>query len=194
MAQNGEAIVSLENLKTNLRITHNEHDDLLSSLRDAAIGNVEAWTGLPLIERERAFITESPPPGDNPSAASPLLVAVGLKSIESISYWETNQRSYEAPTGAIAKAKINHQPHWQCKYTYVLSVTDGWPSMLDGSVLLVNCKVNTEQIPDDLKHAIIIIVRDLYNGRHMEHNLSAGCLISPHQVYVSENLVVSVPK
>jgi uncharacterized phiE125 gp8 family phage protein len=44
----GEAIVSLADMKEHLRVTHDDQDDLIGALRDAAVDMVERYTGVRL--------------------------------------------------------------------------------------------------------------------------------------------------
>lgn len=51
-ASYAEGVVSLEDMKAHLRVTHSNEDDLIGLLRDAAVDMVERYCGLYLAPRE----------------------------------------------------------------------------------------------------------------------------------------------
>ena len=190
MAASEEDVVSLETIKANLRITHSDQDKLLKFLRSASIGKVTLWTGLPLIDTTKNFIAS---PAYKPT--DPIkIVAVGFQSVEKINYWtEAQDQDAVYPAGEIEKTDLLAIKIAGENYAWGIRHKTGFPPSKRLTCVVAECKVGLTTVPKDLVQGIIIIIRDLYDGKKLSVDPTTDALVRPHVVFSTENFLTQIP-
>ena len=163
MAATALEVLSLDSIKRELRIPgeDHEHDDLLRAQIGSAVSFVGRHLRAPLTdsaERHRC----SSPGTDRPLA----IRADHVQSLAPIRYWPAGRALREAPD-TIAVADLGRREQvatWFCIYP----PADGWPELEAGSMLEVDLtrSILLTVRTTALRHAVVLTVRQLYNGYH----------------------------
>ena len=188
MAVDAEGVVKLDDIKQNLRISHDDHDDLLVSLRASAIAHIETRTGLHLLDKIKSY--RIPPPTRR--SIDPLeFISVDLRAVDEITYHEPDQDISADPTGKVDDYIVHDALKM---HTWLVYANKGWPSILEGTDFYFKCTVGQSEVPSDLVMALIVLVRDLYDGRKMEANQTVDHLMMPYQVFIPDKARHLLPK
>ena len=163
MAATALEVLSLAAAKRELRIPDedDQHDGLLQAQIGSAVSFVGRFLRAPLtdsVERHRC----SSPGTDRPLA----IRADHVQSLAPIRYWPAGRALREEPD-TIAVADLGRRAQvaeWFCIYP----PADGWPEVEAGSMLEVDLtrSITLTTRTTALQHAVILAVRQLYNGYH----------------------------
>lgn len=181
MAADANGVVTLERLKSELRIesTETAHDSLLAEQRADAISLTESYLRRPLIDRTRTIRTSAMPEG----STSPLRLRSlpGFKSLARIKYWQDSQTRRDEPSGVILPAALGRTEQVD-GVVEIHPQADGWPAY-GFAEYRVEAVTGWQEIPSALRSAVVVLVRQLYNGyREMRADAAFYALISGHRV------------
>lgn len=186
MAVSATDIISVEDLKVELRIPVdvNDHNDMLSAHISAAVAQVSATTGLPIIRRSETVEVDRPAdPGE------PVTIPLRhVQSVTSVNYWLPNGSGpRQAPGGSIRANTLGRL----VKGRYASDLwppASGWPSGFPDTPLSIT--VNVEFVPKTtqvraLRQAAILAARSYYDGdRRHQKDMGYLSLTAPHRELV----------
>jgi len=174
--------VSLPELKEHLRIDHSDQDRMLQSKLKAAVYEVEAYIGGPVIQRSFTM-TLSGFSDEIPLLPGPVL------SITSIGYYDANNDSQTLTSADYELARVNG--------IYRLTAADAWPDTADrvDAVSIVygaGLAESVLDVPFDVKEAITIRAATRYSVSeesgpgtvtwNIKGDLSVEMLLNPYRL------------
>ena len=165
--------VSLDDLKSHLRVTSSAEDVLISAYGIAATAAAERWTQRIIIAREAVLSLDCLPGGKIP---------IELPGGNIISLTSVFADGVEI-TGCTV---LGHSP------AILLNPAD-WPAVTgDGYPVTITYQVGMATIPQDLSHAIKLFVGEMYQRRAnavegplAQTLLSAEYLMGPHRIWAA---------
>lgn len=165
--------VSLPDLKDHLRVTSGAEDATIEAYGIAATAAVERWTQRIIAPREAVLSLQSLPSGKCP-------IELPGGSIISLT---TVVADGVAITGCTT---IGHSP------ALLLNPAD-WPTVTgDGYPVTITYQVGMASIPQDLIHAVKLLVAEMYERRAnavegpLNHAIvSAEYLMTPHRIWAA---------
>lgn len=172
-------VVTLDEAKAHLRVTHDDDNDYISTLIDAAVEFASVATGRVLGEREYEAIFDGFPPGRIVISVAP------LQSVEAIEYVDTQGVTQ---TYSPYRAFGLNAP----SYGYVLPEAGfGWPEAnAEPESVTIFLTAGSADIPRAVRHAILLLVSTWYELRESvsaddlkEIPFSVSALLLPHRVW-----------
>lgn len=142
----GDAILSLADAKLHLRVTHNEEDTLIASLRDAAINHVERVSGIALAETEYRWTMR----------AFPSRVDLPVLPVSALGEVGYHDEDGEAATYTGARL-IEHSVY--------PSLTEGWPYANGYAAVGFTAGLTSPDEAPDLLAAVKLLLTHLYENR-----------------------------
>lgn len=185
-----EPVVSLAEAKAHLRIFHDDDNDYVSSLVDAATDNLDGasgWLGLALAPQEWEYSTDAFPCGK--ALRLPL---APLLSVEAVSY--TAADGSDAVFSDFRASGIGtRQPG------YVVRFGDSWPVIateMDAVRVTFKCGFadasGIAAVPTAIKHAILLMVGHWYENREAvtetkvtDLPMAVASLLNPYRNWLS---------
>ena len=174
-------VVSLERVKTDLRIETAGHDDLLKGQIAEAVSFVSRMIGMPLVETVETIYAERPV---DPVAVLTFPARV-VQEVTKVQFWTPAGALREEPDGLIDGADLGRRVSID-RWTAVHPPAAGWPDVLSGSLLAVEVKrqLILDAKTDALKRAVILGVRQSYDGHHeIKPTAAVYALIAPFRRY-----------
>lgn len=165
--------VSMSDLKAHLRVTSSAEDDAITAYGIAATAAVERWTQRIVMTRAAALSLQELPSGKYPIE----LPGGSIISLTSV------VADAVTITGCTT---IGHSP------ALLLPATD-WPTIVgDGYPVTITYQVGMATIPQDLNHAVKLLVGEMYERRANAIEgpltsaiLSAEYLMAPHRIWAA---------
>ena len=170
MAASPTDFLSVASMKSELRLpaSINEHDSLIAAQIARAVSFVSERLGYPLVDRgERCLLA---PPNDS----TPFRYSAGRgrnslvsRELAQIRYWATDGELRSEPDTTLALADLGRRFRFGRSH-FVYPPAAGWPAVLAGSSfeVTVNAGVPALNIPAGIVSAIVLAVRQLYDGNH----------------------------
>ena len=179
MAANALDIVSLETMKSELRIpaAEGDHDTLLTGQIAAAVSFVSRHLRIPLLDQDEQFYCSRP----SSSSAPIILATAGVRSVVSVEYWTVGGALREAPGGSINVSTLGRLVEY-CGFV-IYPPAAGWPLILDDSVIEI-VVTRGQDTPPALRAAVILCVRQFYDGyRRIRATEAFFALVGPFRAY-----------
>ena len=160
MATAAISIVTLQIMKSELRIpaTITDHDLIIEGQIRSAVSWVSEATGHPLVDvTKKVYVC---PRGDS----APILIETRFaKSLSSIKYWDSNGALNMEANAILGGGFLSNRVFG---VAYIYPPDNGWPEILTGSSFEITIieGYDITVISEVLKHAVILLVRDLYTG------------------------------
>ena len=199
MAATAEGVVSLAEIRTELRIPSGEtsFDGMLRFQIPDAVSWVEWQTHLPLVDRTELFYLGGA--GSTPV----LLPAPFIREVTRVRYWSPDGALRSDPDGTIAVSDLGRtqvQPPRSGRLDGGLAVwppAAGWPSVLGGSALEFRVRrgfVLTAETRG-VRSPVIAAVRQLHDGSTVIRNtLAMDALLSPWRYYGPDDAGIREPE
>ena len=163
MATHELGVIHLSLMKQELRIstTDTSQDDLIEFQIGASISYFEKDLGVPVLDRKGSLRAERP----FANSESPICFRTKrIRTLSGVRYWtETDELRLE-PTGTISTADLGRSGYGADGYYYIYPPDGGWPVILDDSYLIADVVTGWEPTPPGLRQALILGVRQLYEG------------------------------
>ena len=161
--------VSLEEAKWQCRVIHDDDDDYIEHLIVVALDHVEKYCGALFASRTGVF--EASGWGDLSRLPSgPVTSVTGITYVDTIGDDQTvNPTVYELRLGGA-----------------FLRPGSQWPAAQLGSRITVTAEVGAAECPPAVKHAILLLVSDMYERREPEpavERTTLDNLLSNHRYY-----------
>ena len=174
-------LCSLDRVRTELRLDpgDDEHDVMLVEHIGAAVAWVAKRVAYPIVDRDRTVGVYQP------SNGHPLRLALrGLKAVGDIRYWTEHGDPETLPDGHLAAPEATQvKPMPQGDGLFVLPPVGGWPSFYGSTPLEVDVTLGLTlgRHPNEaaLRQAVVLLVRELYDGGMMRSNMTLNSLLSP---------------
>lgn len=174
--------VSLEEVKAHLRIDHPDQDAVIVALITAATAHLDGWTGV----LGRALVAQTWRMAMDAFPGDTITIPLGpVTSVESIKYTDTAGAEQTVPT---ADYEVDLYP----VEARICVGDNGWPST-DDVVNAVRVEwvagyATADDVPDDLKNAILLLVGHWYEHREAatmspatEIPMGVPALIAPYR-------------
>ncbi len=187
-----ETPVSLAEVKTHLRVDHDDEDPLIQMLLDAAVSHLDGLSGIlgrAIIDQDwRLTVPRSGSPTGSDKLYLPLMTARELLSIK---YYDLDNTLV---TEDLAGWSMVSSSWW----AYISPVSGSiWPSVYDRpDSIIIEWRAGfggAEDVPPSLKAAIFLIVGDLYRNRetvsfggqssYIPMSATVNALISPYRTF-----------
>ena len=166
-------------MRSELRITVDDHDALLIRQINSAVSFVSEPLRAPLLDRAEGFRCRRP--GDS---TYPIVIPTdGVRSVASVKYWTPDGHLNAYPDGSISVSTLGRLEQSAQGGFVIYPPTAGWPEVLANSLieLVVVRGMNT---PAALQAAVVLCVRQLYNGyREIRATEAFYALIDPFRSY-----------
>ena len=180
MAATATDVVSLAEIKAELRIGVDDHDELLTSQIAAAVSFVSREIDAPLLDvTETIYVPR-------PLRLRPVTFrARAAKVVEAVEYWTASSSLRMPPDGRIDGAHLGRR-EFDDVAVVVYPPVDGWPEVLPGSMLVVEVVrgIDIDASNQALKQAVILAVRQFYDGyREIRPTEAFFALIAPFRRY-----------
>ena len=156
--------------RTQTRWDTSANDAALDIYIASARAHVEAYCGTPLVSRTVTVKCD----GFDDFAAFPV---VPLQSVSSVSYVDAAGATQTLSTDVYEVRSDG------LTASLVLKYGQSWPSIRDGSRITVTAVVGYSAVPDDIKHALLLLVAQGDMERETEQR-GAHALLSNHRVGV----------
>ena len=158
-------VLSLADAKAQLRITVDDHDALITGHIEAAVAFVVKKTHSPLLDE--TYTTDV----KRPVRDRRMVFGRGvfdITEVVSVAYWEPTQALREAPTGSIDVGDLGRLDRVYYSFDvdawHLWPPADGWPKVLDDSLIKLELKRSVTEVPPALRTAVLLAVRQLYQG------------------------------
>lgn len=162
--------VSLVEARAQTRWDSTANDTALGLYIASARAHVEAYCGTPLVSRTVTVKCD----GFDDFAAFPL---VPLQSVSSVSYVDAAGATQTLSTDVYEVRSDGLTASLALKYGQT------WPSIRDGSRVTVTAVVGYSAVPDDIKHALLLLIAQGDMERETEQR-GAHALLANHRVGV----------
>ena len=130
MATNSLDIVSLATMRSELRITVDDHDALLIRQINSAVSFVSEALRAPLLDRAEGFRCRRP--GD---PTYPIVIpSVGVRSVASVKYWTPDGNLGAYPNGSISVPTLGRFEQSKRGFA-IYPPSAGWPEVLPNSLI-----------------------------------------------------------
>ena len=181
-------IVSLDTIKAELRLggdtlvtrkRFRDHDALLAGHIEAAVDFTAAQSGLPLLDRREVYAVAQPAMNDTPL----IIEAMHVRRVDSVAYWTPSAPLRSSPDGEILTAALGRLVAAKGARSHAVWPPAGnWPAMRAGAPVEVTATHGVARVPPTLKSAIIVCVRQLYDGyREIRPTEAFYALIYPYR-------------
>ena len=179
MADSADRILTVAEARAELRLADEAQDDLLERNIRQAIAWVSREISTPLLDESRVCYAVRPAPRE------PLVIdeVVAFRQVDAIDYWSPDGALREDPDGAVTGWGRVESGRRRVR---VWPPADGWPEVLGGSCLrvTVTCGVDFDAQVDDLRAAVVLAVRQLYDGAaEIRPTAAIYALVSPWKRY-----------
>ena len=191
MADLATEIVSVLEIKREFRLggetdasrdAYVEQDALFESQIQSAVSFVSQHIDAPLVDTPETLFVAAPTK-DCPIS----LRAFAVKSVEKIYYWTPQSSLRLDPDGEILESSLGRNGYEPPDRHYWIWPPDGgWPQILRDSRMKVEVKrgLDITGSTQALKHAVILLVRQLYDGyREIRPTEAFYALIAPWRRY-----------
>ena len=165
MAASVTDIISLDEMKTELRLPTDihDHDGMITSQMKAAASFLSRYISVPLIDVTE-IVYGKPKKSDMPIP----IEARALKEVSRIRYWSENGALRTDPTESVDTNDIGRIDSKDEPWNLVYPPASGWPDRLENSLfeLQVVRGIDIDDETEALKQALVLLVRQLYDGFH----------------------------
>ena len=174
-------LFTIEQMRAEMRlpdVVDAEVDMLLPGFFEAAISWITERTRYPILNQTRTvflrmyFVQE------------PIVIPFSfLSSVDAIHYWTPSSSLNQDSDGTIASpGRLQKEANYALQYP----PDDGWPTVLSDSTFQFNVIRGVADIPKGLRHAIVLLAADLFNGApEIKPTASLLILISPFEAYLN---------
>ena len=178
MATNSLDVVSLATMRSELRITVDDHDALLIRQINSAVSFVSEPLRAPLLDRAEGFRCRRP--GDS---TYPIVIPTDdVRSVASVKYWTPDGHLNAYPDGSISLSTLGRLEQSESGFA-IYPPTAGWPEVLPNSLIEL-IVVRGMNAPAALEAAVVLCVRQLYDGyRDIRPTEAFYALIEPFRSY-----------
>ena len=181
-------VVSVADIKAELRITdYNGHDSLLSNQIAAAVSFVSRSTTRTILEETRKVQCLLP------LTLTPIRLRLfDIISVEAFKYWSADGALRDDTDGTLEVDDLGRRgyldPTAPVPRYEIWPPADGWPEALPASRAQITLKFGIDDaadIPPSLRQAVILGVRQLYDGyREIRPTEAFYALIAPWRRFV----------
>ena len=195
MATSALGVVSFDLIKHELRLplADTSQDGLLEFQIDAAISWMEKELSVPILDKYGALGAARPRRssgylfGQELSAEdAPLCFRTqSIRSVTRVRYWSCDNGALrENADETIAIADLGRSGYGADGIYRIWPPDDGWPEILSGSLMLADVVVGIDPTPPGLRQAVILAVRQLYEGHdEIRPNHAMYALMNPFRRY-----------
>ena len=151
-------VISVDEMKEELRFLEPDFDAAIARQIAAAVDWVEAKTCLPILNRELSF--DHP----YPDRFDPSIVASFLTEIRAVKYWQPTDSLRGPPTGTISIGDLQRIESTPTGVFVAWSPADGWPAALPDTPIRWDVTVGLAEVPESLVQAVIMLTRHFFDG------------------------------
>ncbi len=181
--QNAIEVVSLAQIKAELRLDADDtsQDDLLTQQVGAAVEFISGVIDRPILAESKVLYCPPPVAGSK----APLYIrGDSLTGISSIKYWTADGELRSEPDGTIEPADLGRFVSGHVSPNAIYPPVTGWPAALQGSCYEVNATRQFTRYAMGLPQAVILCVRQFYNGyREIRPTEAFYALIEQYRYY-----------